>query len=108
MIANHVSSRLPKTPINRDPPQFFGGFTHIQKSRNSVGIKLQSLQELQPSNLNHIQREIIQVIFLDLKLQVSIKIYGFKSPKPRRTSTTIFKDEEHTKNIQRIHEEREE
>ena len=59
MIANHVLSHLPKTLINRDPPQFFGRFTHIQRSRNSVGIKLQSLQELQPSNLNNIRREII-------------------------------------------------
>ena len=85
---------------------------------------LQSLQELQPSNLNNIRREIIQVIFLNLKvhwnqvqkcLETSkdcklVKIYGFKLLKPR-TSTTIFEDEEHTnnmKNIQRTHDEREE
>ena len=34
-----------------------GGFEHIQKSRNSVGTKFQSLQELQPLNLNNIRRE---------------------------------------------------
>ena len=37
-----------------------------------------------------------------------MKVYGFKAPKSQRTSTTIFEDEEHTKNIQRTHEEREE
>ena len=40
-----------------------------------------------------------------------MKIYGFKPPKPRRNSTSIFEDEEHTKNtknIQRSHEERKE
>ena len=37
-----------------------------------------------------------------------MKINGFKPLKPRRTSTTIFEDEEHTKNIQRTHEEHEE
>ena len=83
---------------------------------------LQSLQELQPSNLNNIQRKIVQVIFLYLKvywnqvqkcLETSkdcnlVKVYGFKAPKSQRTSTTIFEDEEHTKNIQKTHEEREE
>ena len=37
-----------------------------------------------------------------------VKVYGFKAPKSQRTSTTIFEDEEHTKNIQRTHEEHEE
>ena len=73
MIVNyHVSSHIPKTPINRDLLQSYGEIsTHIQKSWNSTKIKLQSLQELQvlqPSNLNNIQREIIQFIFLDLKV----------------------------------------
>ena len=116
MIANHMSSHLPKTPINRDPSKFYREiFTYIQKSQNSIGIKLQSLlefQELQPLNFNNIRREIIQVIFLNLKVhwnQVQkcsetskdcklVKIYGFKPPKPWRTSTTIFKDKEHRKN----------
>ena len=123
MITNHVLSHLPKTHINRDPSQSCREtYTHIQKSRNSTGIKLQSLQKLQPSNPNNIRRENIQVIFLNLKVhwnQVQkcsetlkdcnlVKIYRFKPPKPRRTSTTIFEDKEHTKKIQRKHEEREE
>ena len=55
-----------------------------------------------PSNTNNIQREIIQIIFLDLKSHwnqaqksqetstnhKSVKLYGFKPLKPRRTSTT--------------------
>ena len=123
MITSHVSSHLPKTHITRDPSQSYRGtYTHIQKSRNSVGIKFQSLQELQPSNLNNIRREIIQVIFINLKVhwnQVQkcsetlkdcklVKIYGFKPPKYRRTSTTIFEDKEHTKKIWRTYKEHEE
>ena len=69
MIVNHMSSHLPKTPVNRNFSQSYRKrFINIQKSRNSTEIKLQSLQELQPSNLDNIRREIIQVIFLDLKL----------------------------------------
>ena len=55
-----------------------------------------------PLNTKNIQRGIIQIIFLDLKvhwnqaqktLETStnhklVKLYGFKPPKPRRTSTT--------------------
>ena len=123
MITNHVSSYLPKTHINRDPSQSYRGtYTHIQKSQSSTRIKLQSLQKLQPSNPNNIHRKIIQVIFLNLKVhwdQVQkcleilkdcnlVKIYGFKPPKPRRTSTTIFEDKEHMKKIQRTQEECEE
>ena len=69
MIVNHVSLYLPKTPINKDPPQSYGDtFIHIQKSQNSARIKLQSLQEIQTSNLENIRRETIQVIFLDLNV----------------------------------------
>ena len=37
-----------------------------------------------------------------------MRVYRFKAPKSQRTSTTIFEDEEHTKNIQGTHEECEE
>ena len=123
LVDNHVSSHLLKTPINKDSYQSGRRtLTHIQKSWSSAEIKLQSLRELQPSNLQNIQREIIQVIFLNLKvhwnqvqkcLETSrdcklVKIYGFKPPKSRRTSTTIFIDEENIKNIQWTYKEREE
>ena len=67
--------------------------------------------------LTKFEEKIIQVIFLDLKvhwnqvqkcLETSkdcklVKVYGFKSPKSWRTSTTIFEDKEHSKNKKNIH-----
>ena len=67
--------------------------------------------------LTTFEEKTIQVIFLDLKvhwnqvqkcLETSkdcklVKAYGFKSPKSWRTSTTIFKDKEHSKNKKNIH-----
>ena len=68
------------------------------------------------SNTKNIRREIIQIIFLDLKGHWNqaqkppktstnhklVKLYGFKPSKPRRTSATnlppqTFKYEEHSK-----------
>ena len=67
--------------------------------------------------LTKFEEKIIQVIFLDLKVhwnQVQkfsetskdcklVKVYGFKSPKPWRTSTTIFEDKQYSKNTKNIH-----
>ena len=107
----HVSLTHPQTTINGSLPkavkESWGEIlkgprsweeTKIEKSRSSVGTKLWILQELQL----WIRREIIQIIFLDFKghwNQASkpsktstnhklVKLYGFKPPKPRRTSTT--------------------
>ena len=108
----HVSLTHPQTPINRSLPKAFQKIqkkgwkeTKIEKSRSSVGTKLwslQKLQELQPSNPKNIWSGIIQIIFLHLKVHwnqaqkpletltnhKSVKLYGFKPPKPQRTSTT--------------------
>ena len=112
----HMSLIHPQTPINRSLPKAFKkGPSHLehkqhqrrfkstQKYKNSVEIKPQSLQELQPQNRRTLIRSrIIQTICLDPKVcwnqaqkppkistnHKSMKLYEFKPPKPRSSSTT--------------------
>ena len=93
---------------------------NLNKPQISEALRIQASKapknfHYKPSNTKNIRREIIQIIFLDLKVhwnQVqkpsetstnhkSVKLHGFKPLKPRRTFIT---------NLQRrrTHEEREE
>ena len=104
----HVSLTHPQTPINRSLPKAFKGI--LRRAGGDQDSKVQKLywnQALKPprtstSNTKNIQREIIQIIFLDLKghwnqaqkpPEIStnhklVKLYECKPPKPRRTSAT--------------------
>ena len=110
----HVSLTHPKTPINRSLSKAFKGDQTIYSTNSIIEdsevLKLCWNQALKPprtlrtstSNAKNIRREIIQIIFLDLKghwnqaqkppetlrNHKSVKLYGFKPPKPQRTFTT--------------------
>ena len=107
----HVSLTHPQSPINRSLPKAFKEI--LRRAGGDQDLEVQNLcwnQALKPprtsktstSNTKNIRREIIQIIFLDLKGHWNqaqkppetstnhklVKLYGFKPPKPRRTSAT--------------------
>ena len=105
-----------KASRNLNKPQI-GETLRIQASKTSKNFRHE------PSNRKNIRSRIIQTTRLDLKVHwnqaqkppetstdhKSVKFYGFKSLKPRRTSTTNLQrrrtheeqkeHEEHTKNV---------
>ena len=113
----HVLLTHPQTPINRSLPKAFGGDqdSEVQKlCRNQASKSSRTSRTLTPKSKN-IWSRIIQTICLDPKVcgnqaqkppktsinHKSVKLYGSKPLKPRRTSTTNLQR-------QRIHEEHEE
>ena len=84
-----------KSPKNLKKPQISEAL-QIQASKTPKNF------HHKPSNTKNIRRGIIQIIFLDVKvhwnqaqklpetstIHKSVKLYGFKPLKPRRTSTT--------------------
>ena len=111
----HVLLTHPQTPINKSLPKTFQGEAReglkLKKgwkgTKDSEVQKLCKNQTLKPSRTStskskNTRSRIIQIICLDPKvcwnqaqkpLEISInhklvKLYGFKPPKPRRTSAT--------------------
>ena len=95
-------------------------FKNLNKPQISEALQIQASKvpknfHHKPSNTKNIQRGIIQIIFLDLKVHWNqtqkppetstnhklVKLYEFKPLKPRRTSTTNLQrrktHEEHEK-----------
>lgn len=69
LIVNHMSLNPLKTLVNIDSLQSYRGDRETFRNlKTLLKIKLQILQELQPSNLDNIQSKIIQVILLDPKV----------------------------------------